>query len=130
MKPTGAVSLLLPFPPSVNSLFFNVRGRGRVKTKRYSDWIVDAGMAAKAQMRLHDYRVEGPFGLEAIAYRPDKRKRDLDNLLKPILDLLGPKTLGVIEDDHLCQSIKIEWQPRQRDRQGVRVLVISTRERT
>ena len=48
---------------------------------------------------------------EIVADRPDRRARDLDNLIKPILDALKPTTQakGVIEDDHLSQSISIRW---------------------
>lgn len=31
-------TLNLPFPPSLNNLFRNVRGKGRVPTARYEDW--------------------------------------------------------------------------------------------
>jgi crossover junction endodeoxyribonuclease RusA len=41
------------------------------------------------------------------AARPDKRKRDIDNLLKPISDLL--KSIGAIEDDYLCEMISARW---------------------
>jgi crossover junction endodeoxyribonuclease RusA len=43
------------------------------------------------------------------AWRPDKRKRDLDNLLKAVLDAL--KHAGVYEDDSLIVDLRIYWAP-------------------
>jgi len=51
--------------------------------------------------------VIGPYELTVRVSRPDERKRDLDNLLKPISDLLC--SIGVIEDDSLCRRILAEW---------------------
>lgn len=42
------------------------------------------------------------------AYRPDERKRDLDNLLKAVLDAL--KHAGVYEDDSLIVDLRIYWE--------------------
>ena len=47
------------------------------------------------------------FDLVIRAKRPDKRKRDLDNILKALSDILVK--CGVVEDDHLCESIHICW---------------------
>lgn len=41
------------------------------------------------------------------AYRPDNRRRDLDNLLKAVLDALTHA--GVYEDDHLICDLRICW---------------------
>ena len=40
---------------------------------------------------------DAPFSVLIDAYPPDKRKRDIDNLLKPVLDALGE--YGAITDD-------------------------------
>ena len=41
------------------------------------------------------------------AFRPDNRRRDLDNLLKSVLDALTHA--GVYEDDHLICDLRIHW---------------------
>lgn len=41
------------------------------------------------------------------AVRPDKRHRDLDNLLKSSSDLL--QHIGIVENDSLCQQISARW---------------------
>jgi crossover junction endodeoxyribonuclease RusA len=51
--------------------------------------------------------IEGKFELKIRVRRPDNRRRDLDNLLKALSD--GLVKGGVINDDHLCESIDIRW---------------------
>lgn len=122
---TECIGIQLPFPPSTNSLYRNVQGRGRVKTEKYKDWLLRAGLIVSAQLKSNE-RIEGPYGLRLRAYRPDKRRRDLSNLLKATEDLLV--ALGVVEDDSLCQSIEAEWAKEQSNN-GIKVWLISTRER-
>jgi Holliday junction resolvase RusA-like endonuclease len=52
-------------------------------------------------------KITGFYTLTLKAVAPDKRKRDLDNLLKAASDVLVQS--GVITDDHLCRSLKAEW---------------------
>jgi crossover junction endodeoxyribonuclease RusA len=47
--------------------------------------------------------------VEIEAWRPDKRKRDLDNLLKAVLDSLAHA--GVFEDDSQIVDLRIYWGP-------------------
>jgi crossover junction endodeoxyribonuclease RusA len=115
------MSVDLPYPPSANSLFFNVQGKGRVKTRRYDDWRKEAAwLISLAKKR----RLEGPYGLTVLAGRPDKRRRDLGNLLKAIEDALVHG--GAIEDDSECQCIEMSWHPGI---VGVRVTVLPTARR-
>lgn len=43
--------------------------------------------------------------VEVLAYPPDRRRRDLDNLLKPLLDSLVHA--GVVKDDSLIDDLRI-----------------------
>jgi crossover junction endodeoxyribonuclease RusA len=115
----SAVTLTLPFPPSVNALTRNVPGVGRVKTARYKAWITEAGWEARRQ---HAGKVLGPYALTIIAKRPDARRRDLGNLEKAISDLLV--SLGIIEDDYLAQRIEKLWSGVGKT---VQVSVLSTK---
>jgi hypothetical protein len=81
----NAVLLTLPYPPSTNNLFFNLKKGGRAPSDRYKAWATEAGWEAKRQ---NAGKVTGPYALYITAARPDARKRDLDNLAKPISDLL------------------------------------------
>lgn len=97
------VAYWLPFPPSVNNLFINI-GRGRAPSKRYQAWKADAQVALLKQGRQS---VSGPVEFRVSITPPDKRKRDLDNLLKGPLDFCVQN--GVIQDDSLIRRIEIEW---------------------
>jgi len=46
-----------------------------------------------------------PLEVRIAAFPPDRRKRDLDNLLKSVLDCL--EASGVIENDNLIESLSI-----------------------
>lgn len=103
----SAVILTLPYPPTANHLFANSKSGGRFKTAHYKAWATQAGWEARQQRAG---KIAGPYALYITACRPDARKRDLDNLAKPISDLL--KELGVIESDHLCQRLDMRWSGR------------------
>ncbi len=92
------------FPPSVNVLFRNVPGKGRVRTKRYKDWAAASGWDCNGKGSI-----SGAFTISIILSRKKRRKNaDLDNHgTKAILDLLV--THKVIEDDCLAEKISIEW---------------------
>jgi Holliday junction resolvase RusA-like endonuclease len=88
-------SAILPSPPSTNHLFANLRGGGRIKTTLYKEWQRGAGLLLNVA-RLG--RMAGPLEIE-IAIGQCGERRDADNFVKPILDLL--KSCGVISDDNI-----------------------------
>lgn len=111
--------LHLPLPPSANRLWR--AGRGNIYTSpRYKNWLRDAGWLAIAQHKEQPKppRINGPYALSVQAVRPDKRRRDLDNLIKPINDLL--KTIDVVEDDSHMEMLSMRWVT---DGEGVYVRV-------
>lgn len=95
--------ITLPFPPSTNGLYKNVKG-GRVKTAGYLAWQVLATLQLRQQA---PQRVEGRYRLALTLDAPDARRRDADNLIKAVSDLLVSQ--GVISDDHMAQAISVEW---------------------
>ena len=101
--------ITLPLPPSVNALYRNRKkdgkGRGRIKTERYNTWLNAAGWELNQQKPP---KVKGNYILWLYCERPDKRRRDLGNLLKAMEDLLTD--LGVIEDDSLAVEIHLYWR--------------------
>lgn len=82
----------------------NVKRGGRIKTPEYRAWITEAGHTLNLQKPTP---VKGRTKVLITAVRPDKRKRDIANLEKPILDLLVAH--GIIEDDSLVESLTLEW---------------------
>jgi crossover junction endodeoxyribonuclease RusA len=113
----ASLILELPFPPTVNNLFVNGK-KGRFVSPAYKAWKIEAGIIAKAQVR--GARIAGPFALELQLSRPDKRRRDASNYIKPVEDLLV--WLGITDDDCECQLVSAQWVGRGA---GVRVAVRS-----
>jgi crossover junction endodeoxyribonuclease RusA len=93
------------FPPSTNNLWIPVKGRGLVKTKEYRAWQDANAWIIRQQIGL--VKIDGPFEVRFAFQRPDRRKRDLDNLLKASLDCIV--NARVVHDDHLCQKLTAEW---------------------
>ena len=119
---TQAISLVLPFPVSVNGAYRNVIGVGRVKTKQYREWEREAALMALVQSRG---RIEGPYAIHVEIDRPDKRRRDLSNTIKVIEDFCVSQ--GFVEDDSLCERIKMRWTDKIDGRPGpCRVWLIAT----
>lgn len=108
------MTLLIPMPPSVNNLFLNVQGRGRVKSPHYRAWITEAGWELKMQKPP---RFTGDFAI-LIEAGPRNKRRDVDNLAKPILDLLV--AMKVVQDDRYATSVTVAWN---NDVQGCRVKI-------
>lgn len=98
-----AIEFTLPFPPSVNHYWRNFRGRmvigarGRAYRKAATDAIAD--------QRVPCDELGGPLQVELIAHPPDRRRRDLDNLQKALLDAVV--AAGVIEDDSNIDDLRV-----------------------
>lgn len=99
------VSLTLPMPPSVNELFRNKRGRGRVKTRVYEDWQGHAGWYLRSQSPLP---VHGHVVI-ALSVERSSSVADIDNRVKALFDLLC--THKVIDDDRYVVGFCIAWAP-------------------
>lgn len=116
------IHLSLPYPVSVNAMYANAPGRGRVKTERYKTWLNAAGWALKS---ARPSKVAGAYTLEITLFQSDKRKRDLDNTVKAISDLLV--THQLVEDDSLCTRLVVQRVPS--DTQWAEVTVRAQQER-
>ncbi len=97
------IELQLPYPPSTNNLW--VRSRfGMRRSDRYMAWLQVATYAAYQQKPK---KLKGLYKLSIQAARQDKRRRDIDNIIKAISDLL--QTIGVIKDDCDCEMVSARW---------------------
>ena len=97
------IRLEISYPPSANRLWRKARGRV-YRAPNYVEWLEREGWNIINQRQGG---IVGPYKLAMSVVRPDKRKRDLDNLIKPVSDLL--KSVGVIGDDSDAQRIELEW---------------------
>ena len=99
------IFITLPIPPSVNGLYNGgMRSKRRFISSKYQDWIDLAGHLLAQQ------RQDNIAGLTFITYgfqRPDKRRRDVQNYIKAVTDLLVKR--NVIEDDSLIQGEYAYW---------------------
>jgi crossover junction endodeoxyribonuclease RusA len=103
-KVLGGITLTLPWPPSVNTYWRTFQGRmiisakGREYRKAALEQVALQGGAAHYQ---------GKLCVEIEAFRPDKRRRDLDNLLKAALDACT--AAEVWQDDSNIVDLRIYW---------------------
>ena len=103
MTAPTVITLRLSYPPSANRIWRNIGGR-TIKSEVYRTWLTDVlGDVLIARCG----RITGPYRLEVRASPPDRRRRDIDNLLKPTSDALV--AAGVIGDDSAALSVFAEW---------------------
>src|SRR6516164_2018760 len=94
----------LPLPPGVNRLWRSNRGRVH-RSAPYAAWLREAGWSLLEQ---RPKAVPGCVSVTISAGKPDKRRRDLDNIAgKAVLDLLTKH--GVIEDDSKVLELSGRW---------------------
>ena len=104
------INVRLPWPPTINTYYGNAKNGRKYLTARGRKYKESAGLELLSQ--------EAPKGLEGRlvvsidAYPPDRRKRDIDNILKPLLDCLTDYGLWI--DDEQIDDLRI----RRRERGG------------
>jgi Holliday junction resolvase RusA-like endonuclease len=107
--------IILPLPPSVNSLFGGGSGQKRFPSKKYKEW-----------MKLCEHITTDVFNAECVSMRytffwPDNRARDLSNRIKAAEDFIVKR--GVIKDDCWQVVSRIELISGGIDKQNPRVEV-------
>lgn len=95
------VELVLPYPPSVNHAYIHARGRVFLSKK---------GHEYRAQVKalitgMNLQPVDTDVALFIQLYPPDNRRRDIDNVLKVLLDSLQHG--GAFVDDSHVQLLHI-----------------------
>lgn len=112
--PSEFVTFKLPYPPSVNRLW-RISGKRMYRSKRYVEWLADCEYALE---RFQGFsKIGNQVAVTIIASRPDRRKRDLDNLAKPILDVCQEY---FIVDDSQVARLEMYWT---NEGQGVQVTI-------
>ena len=92
----------LPYPPSVNHYWRRVGPQTLISKEglRYREQVAGA---IRGQPKL-----QGPLLLAVDVYPPDRRRRDLDNLFKPLLDALTHA--NAYDDDVQVKRIEAEMR--------------------
>ena len=104
------LTIVLPFPPSVNHYWRHV-----VKGKYVRTLISAAGRdfkrkvarALQAQLGGQREPILGHCRLYVALHAPDRRRRDVDNYAKALLDSLTEA--GVWADDSQIQDLRLVW---------------------
>lgn len=103
----ASVAFTIPTPPSVNQIYRNKPGRGRVKSGLYDDFIARAVTAIRLQKvkPLDSGNYIAVFGVERMSMCAD-----IDNRLKAMIDTIVKA--GLITDDRFITAIAVSWLPK------------------
>ncbi|MFO8013869.1 MAG: RusA family crossover junction endodeoxyribonuclease [Phycisphaerae bacterium] len=117
MSGGGPTTITLPYPPSVNHYWRMWRGRMVVSRegRRYRKRVA-ATLAALGVRPL-----DGPVEVEIELYPPDRRRRDVDNAQKSLLDALEKG--GAYHDD--SQIVRLLTEKRGPVKGGRTIVRIS-----
>lgn len=99
----------LPWPPTLNTMYPGTTRRR----------LSDKGKAYRAQVQSITFppmRLSGDLSATLYLTAPDNRKRDLDNLFKPVFDALQHS--GIFEDDSQIKKITAELFPPEKGQKG------------
>ena len=97
------INVKLPWPPTVNTYYGNAKNGRKYLTKRGRDFKKEAVvqlMVQKAPLAL-----AGRLEVRIEAHPPDRRKRDIDNIIKPLLDCITD--YGLWLDDEQIDILRI-----------------------
>lgn len=102
------IRLELPWPPSMNHYWRNVAGRTLI-SKEGRDYRTAVQWQATAEGWKQPFPAGQRVSVRINAVPPDKRRRDLDNMLKPMLDALTHA--GLWADDSQIDELFIRRHP-------------------
>ena len=93
----------LPWPPTVNTYWRRVGNKTLISRagRQYRDYAESQAY----EMDRRQWPLKGRLQVVINAYPPDKRRRDLDNILKALLDALGH--IGLYQDDSQIDRIEV-----------------------
>ena len=100
---TEDIILHLPWPPTINSYYKMTRNGQRyldVKVREFRQKVADS-----INEQMPGLHIDEHIFMEVYLYPPDKRKRDLDNYMKGLLDAVTEA--GLWEDDSLIDQLHI-----------------------
>lgn len=110
---------VFPFPPSVNTLYFQAPGQGhnkKILTKKGREY-----KQRLLNLYADDYEpIKDYLSLHIYLMFPTTKEGDIDNYIKPIQD--GLKWLGVIEDDKQIKEVSCISSGKSKFNRGVALI--------
>jgi Holliday junction resolvase RusA-like endonuclease len=111
---TNVLEFNVPMPPSINACFAERRTtkeqhrRGRITTREYANWKFEAGHLLNIQLKRRTFSPKTRWSIHVIFYFPvsNYNKSDLDNRLKPLIDLLSKHT--GLKDNYLMKITAVK----------------------
>lgn len=97
------ITIAIPWPPSVNSYWRSVNGRTLIskRGRLYKEAVRRCVLRDRA-----DKHLAGKLAVKVILHPPDRRRRDIDNTAKAMLDSL--QAAGVFLDDSQIDKLLLE----------------------
>ncbi|HGV9229870.1 TPA: RusA family crossover junction endodeoxyribonuclease [Providencia rettgeri] len=103
---SGSLSLVLPFPPSVNACWRTARGTMIISEKGRA-FRANAIAAVYDQLRKRPRAITEDVSVIVNMYPPTKKRRDIDNYLKAPFDALTHA--GIWKDDDQVKHVDMRW---------------------
>ncbi|MEO7917779.1 MAG: RusA family crossover junction endodeoxyribonuclease [Dokdonella sp.] len=113
------IALVLPWPPSGNRYYRNVAGRTLIgrEGREYRQAVVRIIRSCAVGSAALPFR--GRLRVTLLAAPPDRRRRDLDNLQKALLDACTHG--GLWEDDSQIDDLRIVRGPIDRNNGAIAI---------
>jgi crossover junction endodeoxyribonuclease RusA len=105
------VTLELPYPPSVNSIW-RFAGKSAYVSKQYAAWKAeaDAWFTKQRSEKTVGTPIKGSYEVHmTFSDRKRRKNADLDNRIKVVGDAL--QRFGLIENDNKCEKLTATWGP-------------------
>lgn len=99
-------TITLPMPPSLNNAFSQTRAGRRFPSSRYKRWRAMAYLSIKAARLVP---VAGPAEVCITLHAKDRRRRDADNLIKPVVDSLVATGVLADDDSRHVRTVSATW---------------------
>lgn len=120
------IAFRLPFPPSVNAMYLNNKGktgRGRIKSSGYRAWEKAAGLLMVSQQReAQRFPIDGRVCVEIqLNDETVADSADCDNRIKAVLDLLVAQKIIKGDSKRHMRGVGVEWMD---DLGGIECMVI------
>jgi Holliday junction resolvase RusA-like endonuclease len=106
----------LPYPPSINHYWRRVGAKTLISRegRRFRERVV----AILAALRVQP--MNGPLAVEVDIYPPDRRRRDIDNVQKALLDALQHGR-AYADDSQIVRLVLTKREPTEGGRTVVRI---------